>query len=65
MGVRQSGEFSFQIGDIYTDAAVLQQAAREAERILAEDPDLAQEENEALRRYMEAAAENAVDFRSI
>ncbi len=65
LGVRQSGEFSFQIGDIYTDAAVLQQAAREAERILAEDPDLAQEENEALRRYMEAAAENAVDFRSI
>lgn len=65
LGVRQSGELSFRIGDIYSDAAVLQQAAGEVERILAEDPGLEQEENRALGRYMEKAAENSVDFRSI
>ena len=65
LGVRQSGEFSFRIGDIYSDAAVLQLASREAERIFLEDPALVREENRALRQHMEETAENNVDFRSI
>ena len=65
LGVRQSGEFAFRIGDIYSDSAVLQQASREAERLFSEDPGLLQEENRRLADYMERAADSTVDFRSI
>ena len=32
-GIRQSGQFQFQLGDIYQDAAILQEAQRCAERL--------------------------------
>lgn len=37
-GVRQAGDMSFMIADIYTDARVLSQAAEEVKRILETDP---------------------------
>ena len=37
-GIRQSGDFSFRLGDVYTDANVLQGAAAAVDRLLAEDP---------------------------
>lgn len=52
-GIRQSGELQFVLGDIYQDAAVLQQAAESVARLLADDPELLCEEHENLRRYME------------
>ena len=52
-GIRQSGELQFALGDIYQDAAVLQQASESVTRLLADDPELLCEAHENLRRYME------------
>ncbi len=46
-GVRQSGEFSFQIADIYTDADELTMADNDVNAILKEDPEL--EKHSALK----------------
>ena len=51
-GIRQSGDMSFMIADIYTDAKVLQHAADEVKRILSDDPDLQAEAHENLRIKM-------------
>ena len=64
-GMRQSGMMKFELGDVFTDAAVLQQASEEADRVLSEDPDFLKEENKALLRVLERSAANAADFRSI
>ena len=39
-GVRQSGEFSFKVADIYQDADELEMASADVDDILKEDPDL-------------------------
>jgi len=39
-GVRQSGELSFAVADIYEDADVMQMAADAADAVLGEDPGL-------------------------
>lgn len=52
-GVRQSGIMEFKMGDIYTDAGILKEAADAAKRLLKEDPYLENEENVRLREYME------------
>ena len=36
-GIRQSGDLSFKLGDIYTDASVLQKAEEAASRTLTEE----------------------------
>ena len=64
-GIRQSGDFSFQIGDIYTDTPVLKQAAEAVETILSEDPYLSREAHQPLLKHIESTAANLVDFRSI
>lgn len=64
-GIRQSGEFSFRMGDIYTDAAVLSQASEAVDKLLETDPALSGPSHEKLRQHMESAAANNVDFRSI
>lgn len=64
-GIRQSGEFSFRIGDIYNDAAVLQKAAAAVDKLLQEDPSLELPEHGALRKHLENAAADSVDFRTI
>ncbi len=51
-GVRQSGDMEFRLADIFTDAAILGDAAREADRLLAEDPGLEKEENLGLRERL-------------
>ena len=63
-GIRQSGDFSFRLGDVYTDANVLQGAAAAVDRLLAEDPGLSMPEHAGLKRHF-APAGNSVDFRSI
>ena len=52
-GVRQSGELSFQVGDIYADAAVLRQASQAAEALLQKDPHLELPQNSAIRGHLE------------
>ena len=64
-GIRQSGEFSFRMGDIYTDAAVLKLASDAIDDLLSKDPDLSKPEHKKLRQHMESVAANNVDFRSI
>lgn len=64
-GVRQSGMMEFELGDVFTDASILQQASEEADEMLAKDPGLNAPEHSALKRYLEEAEVDAVDFRSI
>lgn len=64
-GIRQSGDFSFHIGDIYTDASLLKQASEAVELLLREDPELKNKEHRPLKQYLSDAAANGVDFRSI
>lgn len=64
-GIRQSGEFSFRIGDIYSDASILKDAAEAAEQLLERDPDLKNKENQLLQHHLITAFSNSVDFRSI
>lgn len=55
-GVRQSGEFAFKVGDIYTDASVLQQASAAVDHLLQTDSTLEKPENQGIRKLMEQAA---------
>ena len=64
-GIRQSGDLQFALGDIYRDAAVLQSASEWADRVLAEDAELAWEAYAALKRSLTLPGTNEVDFRSI
>ncbi len=64
-GIRQSGDVSFRIGDIYSDAAVLKLASEAVDQVLGEDPQLEKEKNAALRQHLSKAAAEGVDFRSI
>lgn len=64
-GIRQSGIMKFELGDVFTDAAILQLASEEADEILEKDPDLSREEHRALREVLEESDANSVDFRTI
>lgn len=64
-GIRQSGEFSFRIGDIYSDAGVLQKASAAVDKLMQTDPALELPTNRLLRKHLENVLMNSVDFRSI
>ena len=64
-GIRQSGILSFTLGDIYTDASVLQQASEEADEISLYDPELEDEIHRPLRTVLDKSSEKAIDFRTI
>lgn len=64
-GIRQSGDLHFELGDIFTDASILQQASDEADYLLEIDPDLSSKEHTALRDILDKAENNSVDFRTI
>lgn len=64
-GIRQSGALRFALGDIFQDAAILQKASGWADKILAEDPSLTTGSYASLGEYLENAAINEVDFRTI
>ncbi len=64
-GIRQSGVFSFRIGDIYNDAALLQKAAAAMDELMLRDRTLSLPEHGLIRKHLEEAAANSVDFRSI
>ncbi len=65
LGIRQSGEFSFRLGDIYADAQVLRRASDAVDLLLREDPELAAPENALLKRHLEKSRAETVDFRTI
>lgn len=64
-GIRQSGILKFALGDVFTDAALLQQASDDADLLLASDPALEKEEHAALREVLAKPDANTVDFRTI
>lgn len=64
-GLRQSGDFAFRIGDVYSDAAVLKQASQAVDDLLRNDPHLILPEHERLQLHLADAAANSVDFRTI
>ena len=64
-GIRQSGEFSFRIGDIYTDSGLLKLASSAVDDILRKDPDLSSPEHAPLLAFLTDAQKGGVDFRSI
>lgn len=51
-GIRQSGLLEFKIGDIFTDAKILQDASEEAARLQKTDPVLALPEHQALKKRL-------------
>ncbi|MDE6673950.1 MAG: ATP-dependent DNA helicase RecG, partial [Acetatifactor sp.] len=60
-GIRQSGEFAFRMGDIYTDAEILKQASQAVEQIReAGDGEFRQ-----LLEYLHSEKRLQVDFRTI
>lgn len=64
-GIRQSGEFSFKVGDVYTDAAILKQVSEVVEELLENDPNLEMPENGRIYKYFSGQHRNQVDFRTI
>lgn len=52
-GIRQSGDMQFKLADVFTDASMLKKASEEADRILAEDPELMNPCNAKLRHLLE------------
>lgn len=64
-GIRQSGDFEFRLGDIYSDASVLKEAAQAVEALLAEDHELSLDKHSPLKRHIQSGYGNVVDFRSI
>ncbi len=61
-GIRQSGEFAFRIGDIYSDADILLKTAELADEILQTNTE---EDLSLLLETFKAEVGNDVDFRSI
>jgi ATP-dependent DNA helicase RecG len=47
-GIRQSGEFAFELADVYQDAGVMQDASEAVSSILSEDPGLSDPEHEGI-----------------
>ncbi|MDE5950732.1 MAG: ATP-dependent DNA helicase RecG, partial [Acetatifactor sp.] len=60
-GIRQSGEFAFQTGDIYTDAEILKQASQAVEQVRASQG----EQYGPLIEYLRSQSQLQVDFRTI
>lgn len=52
LGVRQSGLMEFKIGDVFTDAKILQQACEAAEILLENDPELIQPRHLVLKKKL-------------
>lgn len=60
-GIRQSGLMEFAIGDVFTDADVLKEAAEAADAVLLEDPGLESEKYRVLRNKMERELSRRAD----
>lgn len=51
-GIRQSGLLEFKIGDVFTDAVILQAASEEAAKLTKRDPALLEKENQELKKRL-------------
>lgn len=62
-GIRQSGEFSFRMADIYSDANILKQASEAVNRI--SKGEISDTEYKKLKMFLKNNGRNKVDFRTI
>ena len=56
-GIRQSGDLEFQLADIYTDAVTLKKVSEDVNRLLEQDENLEQEENQELKKRLDRFVE--------
>ena len=61
LGIRQSGSMEFQIGDIFSDAAILTDAAEAVSQLAAKDIKLENEEHAELSRYLKEYMKKRLD----
>lgn len=52
-GIRQSGDLEFQLADIYTDAGTLKKVSEDVNRLLEQDEDLEEDENQELKKRLD------------
>ena len=52
-GIRQSGDLEFQLADIYTDAVTLKKVSEDVNRLLEQESNLEQEENQELKKRLD------------
>ena len=64
-GIRQSGDMSFQIGDIYQVADILEMADRDSDAILSDDKMLQKDDHQKLAGILMEKEESSMDMRSI
>lgn len=62
-GIRQSGEFSFSVGDVYTDSDILKETSDLVDTM--ENGMFSSEEKERIEKWLLSMAHKQVDFRSI
>ena len=65
MGTQQSGVLDLLIADLSKDAKILQESRAAAQRILDQDPQLEQPQNENLRRHIQSLSRNTVNWSRI
>ena len=64
-GIRQSGDFDFELADIYQDGDILKLCSELVDQLILEDPELQKEDHIPLKKYFESGQWNHLDFRSI
>lgn len=64
-GIRQSGEFDFEIADIFDDADMIIDISKTLDELYKEDPLLSKEDNTKLREYLLQKKDNYIDFGTI
>ncbi|SFU80169.1 ATP-dependent DNA helicase RecG [Butyrivibrio sp. INlla21] len=64
-GVRQSGELCFRVGEIYHDSDLVKEAAMDADRILASDPELSLPQHSVLKNKISTKSANFIDFTTL
>ncbi|WP_124066394.1 ATP-dependent DNA helicase RecG [Clostridium sp. E02] len=64
-GIRQSGDLEFKLGDIFTDAKLLQTASEETKQIFAEDPFLKKEDYKELSKKLQEYLTKSYDKLSL
>ena len=61
-GIRQSGDLEFQLADIYTDAVTLKKVSEDVNRLLEQDENLEQEENQELKMRLDRFLEEKYEM---
>ena len=64
-GIRQSGDFDFELADIYQDGDILKLCSELVDQLILEDPELQKKEHTSLKKYFVSGQWNRLDFRSI